>query len=384
MVWPCLLLDLRPAHSNAKTGSTGLITVPRAQTCGNGEQRLGSPILDWWNPDNSRLCSSSRTSSTSKACWRCNYYLSSPLSNDFHDFTICTQDQLIDSEDGVGSSIFRCCTRFQGVQGWQADVACKLGMSIASFSSFGFCESICGQFGVMGLRGINDLQPFPSFYAEGANYYVFLPTFSENQELFANNNPSQWCTVYAITVIFFRVIGRYIRTEKFYREDIIMLVAIFPLILRQALLHVVLLFGTNNTITDGLSASGISRRETGSKLVLATRILYVTYLWAIKLSTSTFLHNLTMSTASSHGKNQKILKWFYFFLFVTYVGTIVSVLGTCRPFSGYWQVIPDPGPQCRSGHEFLVTMGLSNGISNLALVLFPLPVIFASRLSGWQ
>lgn len=163
-----------------------------------------------------------------------------------------------------------------------------------------------------------------------------------------------------------------------------MLVAIFPLILRQALLHVVLLFGTNNTITDGLSASGISKRETGSKLVLVTRILYVTYLWAIKLSTSTFLHNLTMSTASSNGKNQKILKWLYVFLFLTYVGTIASALGTCHPFSGYWQVTPDPGAQCRSGHEYLVTMGLSNGISNLALVLFPLPVIFASTLSGWQ
>lgn len=94
-----------------------------------------------------------------------------------------------------------------------------------------------------------------------------------------------------------------------------MLVAIFPLILCEALLHVVLFFGTNNTITDGLSASNISRRKTGSKLVLVTRILYVTYVWAIKLSTSTFLHNLTISTASSNGRNQKILKWFYAFLF---------------------------------------------------------------------
>ncbi|CAG8958163.1 hypothetical protein HYFRA_00000514 [Hymenoscyphus fraxineus] len=195
---------------------------------------------------------------------------------------------------------------------------------------------------------------------------------------------SWWCTVYAMTIIFFRVIGRYIRTEKSYREDIIMLLGVIPLLLRQAILHVVLLYGTNNTITDGLSAISIRRRETGSKLVLVTRVLYVTYLWTIKLSTSTFLHNLITSTASSSKKSKKILYWFYAFLFVTYVGSVSSAIGTCDPFSGYWQVIPDPGVRCRSGHLFLVSMGALNGISNLALVVFPLPVIFASRLGGWK
>ncbi|CAG8983396.1 hypothetical protein HYALB_00000564 [Hymenoscyphus albidus] len=148
---------------------------------------------------------------------------------------------------------------------------------------------------------------------------------------------SWWCTVYAMTIIFFRVIGRYIRTEKSYREDIIMLLGVIPLLLRQATLHVVLLYGTNNTITDGLSAIGIRRRETGSKLVLVTRVLYVTYLWTIKLSTSTFLHNLITSTASSSKKSKKILYWFYAFLFVTYVGPVSAAIGTCDPLSGYWQ-----------------------------------------------
>lgn len=87
---------------------------------------------------------------------------------------------------------------------------------------------------------------------------------------------SWWCTVYAIAIIFTRVIGRYIRTEKIYAEDAIMILAILPLLMRAALVHVVLIKGTNNTQLDGLTEIMIHHRELGSKLVLASRILYAT------------------------------------------------------------------------------------------------------------
>ena len=85
---------------------------------------------------------------------------------------------------------------------------------------------------------------------------------------------SWWCTGYAITVIAFRVFGRYVRTEKVYAEDVIMMLAILPLLIRAAFVHVVLLYGTNNTQTFGLSELEIHHRETGSQLVLASRIMY--------------------------------------------------------------------------------------------------------------
>ena len=85
---------------------------------------------------------------------------------------------------------------------------------------------------------------------------------------------SWWCTGYSIAIIAFRVFGRYVRTEKFYSEDGIMMLAILPLLIRAALVHVVLLFGTNNVQTFGLSDLEISHRTTGSKLVLASRIMY--------------------------------------------------------------------------------------------------------------
>lgn len=42
----------------------------------------------------------------------------------------------------------------------------------------------------------------------------------------------------------------------------------------MAFVHVVLLYGTNNVITDGLSDDVISRKILGSKLVLVSRIFY--------------------------------------------------------------------------------------------------------------
>ncbi|KAL5317654.1 hypothetical protein ACEPPN_014751 [Leptodophora sp. 'Broadleaf-Isolate-01'] len=85
---------------------------------------------------------------------------------------------------------------------------------------------------------------------------------------------SWWCTAYALAVIFLRFCGRYVRTEKVFFEDGIMLMAIVPLLIRMAFTHVVLVYGTNNTKTDGLSAKSIHDREIGSQLVLISRIFY--------------------------------------------------------------------------------------------------------------
>jgi hypothetical protein len=85
---------------------------------------------------------------------------------------------------------------------------------------------------------------------------------------------SWWCTIYAMAVIFLRVGGRYIRTEKLFIDDVIMLLAMIPLLMRMAFVHVVLLLGTNNTVTTGLTPGEIHQREVGSQLVLASRIMY--------------------------------------------------------------------------------------------------------------
>lgn len=68
--------------------------------------------------------------------------------------------------------------------------------------------------------------------------------------------------------------GRYRRTNRFFTEDKVMMVAVVPLIVRMALVHLVLTWGTNNVKTNGLSEMDIRHREIGSRLVLAARIFY--------------------------------------------------------------------------------------------------------------
>jgi hypothetical protein len=53
-----------------------------------------------------------------------------------------------------------------------------------------------------------------------------------------------------------------------------MMVAVIPLFIRMGLAHVVLLHGTNNVNTTGLTTNDIRRREIGSQVVLASRIFY--------------------------------------------------------------------------------------------------------------
>lgn len=85
---------------------------------------------------------------------------------------------------------------------------------------------------------------------------------------------SWWCTIFALTTILLRIMGRWVRTEKLFVEDKIMCWAIFPLMIRMGFVHVVLIWGTNNTTTDGLPHLEILHKEMGSKLVLPARIIF--------------------------------------------------------------------------------------------------------------
>lgn len=92
------------------------------------------------------------------------------------------------------------------------------------------------------------------------------------------NNPTLlvcwWCTAASLVIIGIRIFGRYRRTNRFFTEDKVMMVAVVPLVARMTLVHLMLIWGTNNTKTEGLSEADIRDREIGSRLVLAARIFY--------------------------------------------------------------------------------------------------------------
>ncbi|KAI9847597.1 MAG: hypothetical protein M1837_002171 [Sclerophora amabilis] len=189
---------------------------------------------------------------------------------------------------------------------------------------------------------------------------------------------SWWCTGFALVIIVFRLVGRYIRTERLFREDKVMAFSLIPLFARMGLIHVVLIWGTNNTATEGLSELEIRHREIGSRLVLASRIMYAAFLWVQKLSIAEFFRRIIAQFwKRSFLAGLSSLKWF---LLVTFLAVVITTLSECQPFTHYWQVVPDPGPQCRQGYAQLLTMATVDVITDFLLVVFPIPIIIRSQM----
>lgn len=102
----------------------------------------------------------------------------------------------------------------------------------------------------------------------------------------------------------------------------------------------------------------------------------------MKYSVSMFLGAMTgqISPQSHHRK----LSSLHILLAITFLAALIGDLGECHPFTHYYQVIPDPGPQCRQGYAFLFTMGISDIITNIALIIFPISIIVTSFLPKKQ
>lgn len=68
------------------------------------------------------------------------------------------------------------------------------------------------------------------------------------------------------------------------------------------------------------------------------------------------------------------------FLVVTFFMVFIATLVECHPTNHYWQVVPDPGPQCRQGYAQLLTMGIADIITDILLIVFPIPIIVRSGM----
>lgn len=68
-------------------------------------------------------------------------------------------------------------------------------------------------------------------------------------------------------------------------------------------------------------------------------------------------------------------------LAVTFLAVVIADLAECHPFTHYWQVVPDLGGQCRQGYVQLLTLTVCNVLTDILLVVFPVPIVVKSRLS---
>jgi hypothetical protein len=99
----------------------------------------------------------------------------------------------------------------------------------------------------------------------------------------------------------------------------------------------------------------------------------------LKLTISEFLKRLTKNIwRSSH---ELLLQLIYYYLAATFIAVLIADLAECNPVTHYWQVVPDPGPQCRQAFVQLITMGVANVTTDLLLIVFPIPIILSSQMS---
>jgi hypothetical protein len=99
-------------------------------------------------------------------------------------------------------------------------------------------------------------------------------------------------------------------------------------------------------------------------------------IWTAKLTVSEFLKRLT----SNFWKREYeiALQIIRGFLVATFIAVVIATLAECQPFDHYWQVVPNPGPQCRQGYTQLITMGTADMITDVLLIFFPIPIVIRS------
>jgi hypothetical protein len=102
-------------------------------------------------------------------------------------------------------------------------------------------------------------------------------------------------------------------------------------------------------------------------------------LWMLKLTITEFFKRLIISIWRR--SYEYILQFIRWLLLITFIAVVIADLTECHPTTHYWQVVPDPGGQCRQGYAQLLTMGTANVITDLLLVLFPIPIIIRSQMT---
>jgi hypothetical protein len=126
------------------------------------------------------------------------------------------------------------------------------------------------------------------------------------------------------------------------------------------------------------SAGELQRRSIGSRLVLLSRIFDAATLWTLKAATLEFFRRLKgITREKSSARAMMVMRGT---LLVTFLAVVISTLAECQPFTHYWQVSPDPGGKCRQGYANLLTMAVCNILTDVLLVLYPIPIIVLSRI----
>ncbi|KAH7161815.1 hypothetical protein EDB81DRAFT_715620 [Dactylonectria macrodidyma] len=189
------------------------------------------------------------------------------------------------------------------------------------------------------------------------------------------------CLTFVIIVV--RLVWRKVAKQPFNLGDYLSMAACVCAMTRLGLIHVVLTWGTNNLSaavrkTKVFTAVEIEHRTIGSKLSIANRVFYNSYLWLQKLVLLDVYRRLLLNL-----RFEKLTIYSFLVVFFgTYVACQVTTFSECVPFHLYWQVVPDPG-ECVKAQLQLIVVGVLNIITDTMLLVLPIPLVFTLK-TPWQ
>jgi len=69
------------------------------------------------------------------------------------------------------------------------------------------------------------------------------------------------------------------------------------------------------------------------------------------------------------------------FIVLTFIGVLLSTLLECRPLPLFWAYSPGKDIACQKGLANLLTMAIANMITDIMLILLPIPVLWKMTMS---
>ncbi|CRK45052.1 hypothetical protein BN1723_006422 [Verticillium longisporum] len=187
----------------------------------------------------------------------------------------------------------------------------------------------------------------------------------------------------ALAIMVVRLIWRKVAKQAFNLGDYLTMAACVFVVARMGIIHMVLTWKTNNMPAayrenHVFTPKEIHQREIGSKLSLTARVVYSSYLWLQKLVLLDLYRRLLVKLPHEHIKVYSFLAVFL----VTWIACQVSTFIECKPIHLYWQVVPHPG-SCVEAEAQLMTVGILNIVTDLMLILLPLPLVVAMQ-AAWR
>ncbi|PMD63159.1 uncharacterized protein K444DRAFT_610027 [Hyaloscypha bicolor E] len=141
----------------------------------------------------------------------------------------------------------------------------------------------------------------------------------------------------------------------------------------------------NNAMTDAERAAlspdstEYRLRVFGSKIQVVGWTTYACLICTLKIAVLVFYIRL-MEGLSNYFR---IRIWIGFGLVgLTFVASVITIYGSCQPFSNYWQINPDPGNSCQGAvaSPIVWVTFASSVVTDLYLIMVPLPMLWGTSL----